>query len=500
MRNFVHCCVLHWFRAQKTVPFHTSTNMPIFHMASSSSTYRAFAATFEAMEAPFFWRETALQLPGQRFPREYIILEEFVAEEDLHQGKKKSINMVDEDDDTVHTLNLSKQHIEEDPSDKSIRQGPLTFNPNTPQAEEKGSPLAAAANQAELMHWHYRLGHLTFDKLKQLALNGKIPKKLAHIKPPKCAGCLFGTMTKIPWCGKESKSSHKAFVTTKLGKTVSVDQMVSTKVGFFAQLKGKLTKKWYWCCTIFVDHYSRLHFVHNQIDDSSIETVATKHAFEKFAAEHGVRIHHYHCNNGKFANNAFKELCKSSCQRLTFCGANPHFQNGIAERAIWDILESAQKQLLHACTRWTAAVHFALWLYAIRNVVLLHNSLPVLEDGTSLLELVSSIWVGCNMKHMHTFACPVFALDNALASVNSLPRWSPHARLGLNLGPSPTHVQNVYLVLNLITGCVSLQCHCRFDDFFEMTRHGGPDVSGTICWQQLAGLSCTDQIFIRVCT
>jgi hypothetical protein len=98
------------------------------------------------------------------------------------------------------------------------------------------------------------------------------------------------------------------------------------------------------------------------------------------------------------------------------------------------------------------------------------------------------------MKHVHTFACPVFAWDNALASGNSLPRWLPCARLGLNLGLSPTHARNVYLVLNLRTGCVSPQYHCRFDDFFEMTRHGRPDVSGTICWQQLAGLSCTDQI------
>ena len=58
---------------------------------------------------------------------------------------------------------------------------------------------------------------------------------------------------------------------------------------------------------------------------------------------------------------------------------------------------------------------------------------------------------------MHTFACPVFALQNALASGNTLPRWSPRAYLGLNLGPSPIHSRNVYLylVLNLTTGCVS---------------------------------------------
>jgi hypothetical protein len=78
--------------------------------------------------------------------------------------------------------------------------------------------------------------------------------------------------------------------------------------------------------------------------------------------------------------------------------------------------------------------------------------------------------------------------QNALASGKSLPRWSPRARLGLNLGLSPTHARNVYLVLNLTTGCVSPQYHCRFDDFFETTRHSGPDVSGTISWQQLAGL------------
>jgi hypothetical protein len=121
MGNFVHCCVLHWFGGQKTVPFHTLTNMPIFHMASSSSTYRAFTATFEAMEALFFWRETALQLPGQRFPREYIIPEEFVAKEDLHRGEKKSINTVDKDDNTVCTSNSLPPPIEENPSNESIR-------------------------------------------------------------------------------------------------------------------------------------------------------------------------------------------------------------------------------------------------------------------------------------------------------------------------------------------------------------------------------------------
>jgi hypothetical protein len=68
-----------------------------------------------------------------------------------------------------------------------------------PTGEGKDIQLAAADNQAEPMRWHYWLGHLTFPKLKQLTLNGEIPKKLAKIILPKCAGCLFGAMTKLPW-------------------------------------------------------------------------------------------------------------------------------------------------------------------------------------------------------------------------------------------------------------------------------------------------------------
>ncbi len=98
--------------------------------------------------------------------------------------------------------------------------------------------------------------------LKQLALNSEIPKKLTKVLPPKCAGCLFVEMTKYPWQGKETKANHEVFVATKPGECVLVDQMTSTEVGFYTQLKGKLTKKRYKCATIFIDHFSCLQFVH----------------------------------------------------------------------------------------------------------------------------------------------------------------------------------------------------------------------------------------------
>jgi hypothetical protein len=119
-------------------------------------------------------------------------------------------------------------------------------------------------------------------------------------------------MTKVPWRGKETKASHKVFTATKPGECISVDQMTSMEVGFFVQMKGKLTKKRYRCATIFVNHYSRLRFVHLQVDNSSKETIAAKLAFKAFAAEHGVKIQHYHCDNGRFFNNAFKQACHNA--------------------------------------------------------------------------------------------------------------------------------------------------------------------------------------------
>jgi hypothetical protein len=145
---------------------------------------------------------------------------------------------------------LSEKESKEEKQTK--RMGPLTFDVNPKLEEDKYVYLATIGNQAKLICWHYRLGHLAFSKLKQQALNGEIPQRLAKVKPPACAGCLFSAITKVPWKGQETSS--KVLVATKAGKCVSVDQMFLTQVGFIAQLKGTLTKKCYTAATIFVNH------------------------------------------------------------------------------------------------------------------------------------------------------------------------------------------------------------------------------------------------------
>jgi uncharacterized protein with PIN domain len=62
---------------------------------------------------------------------------------------------------------------------------------------------------------------------------------------------------------------------------------------------------------------------------TSQETVEAKQAFEQFTANHGVAIKHYHADNGRFADNAFKQHCKQYNQTISYCGVNAHFQNGM---------------------------------------------------------------------------------------------------------------------------------------------------------------------------
>ncbi len=157
-------------------------------------------------------------------PGQLHLDKDLTAKENVHTGILKKPLMASEgatsDNLTVQASNLLSEKGDKEEK-QTMRMGPLTYDVNPELEEDKHVYLAAVNNQAKLMHWHYRLGHLAFSKLKQLALNGEIPRQLAKVKPPACAGCLFGAMTKVPWKGRQTSS--KEFVVTKAGQCVSVD-------------------------------------------------------------------------------------------------------------------------------------------------------------------------------------------------------------------------------------------------------------------------------------
>lgn len=166
---------------------------------------------------------------------------------------------------------------------------------------------------------------------------------LANCKTPQCAACLYAKATKRTWQTRAPPNRvTPVAVTNGPGDCVSVDQLISLVLGLIAQMRGWLMRKRYMAATIFVDHYSRLSYIHLQQRTKQDETLEAKRAFEAFARSHGVIIQHYHADNGQFAEAAFMGHCDRNHQTLTFCGANALFQNSIAEKRIQDLQDSAR--------------------------------------------------------------------------------------------------------------------------------------------------------------
>jgi len=121
MGNYERECVLNWHGGgKKTVLFDPTTNTPIFTTAPSSRAYCAFATTFEALEAPYYRKETVFQYPGH-YPamddKPALVPEEFVAEENLNYDKNMSVDEgVESDNEPVKISNLPAPPDDELPS------------------------------------------------------------------------------------------------------------------------------------------------------------------------------------------------------------------------------------------------------------------------------------------------------------------------------------------------------------------------------------------------
>ena len=263
--------------------------------------------------------------------------------------------------------------------------------------------VQATTPQAKLLAWHYRLGHISFRKIQQLARRGDLPAALATCQIPKCAACMYGKATRRPWRTKAPINVMLIPPVTAPGSVVSMDQMVSAVPGLIPQMKGFITFKRYEIATVFVDHFSGISFVHLQKGATAVETIEAKHAFERYAKVHGIRIHHYHADNGIFESREFQESVFADGQTISFCGVNAHHQNGRAEKKIRDLQELTRTMILHAQHRWPDAISPHLWPMAIKNANDLTNRAPMLDTGLSPIEIFTQVEVTPKVKHAHTF-------------------------------------------------------------------------------------------------
>jgi hypothetical protein len=222
-----------------------------------------------------------------------------------------------------------------------------------------------------------------------------------------------------------------------------------------------------------------------QKDTTSEETLRAKRAFETYAGDRGITVQYYH------ADNAWVNSLDEEGQSIIYCGVNAHWQNGITERRIRDLKEQARTMMLHAQHHWPDANNSNLWPYALRIAGNIFNDAPQLKGDNkdcTPYEIFTGTRVHTEVRHHHTFDCPVFVTETAIQQGKSLGAWLSRAKGGLNLGISPTHARSVALVLSLRYGLSLPQFHVKHDNMFETTSSkAGRFRLPKSKWQALAG-------------
>ena len=185
-------------------------------MAPGARSFRAFCATLERPETK----------------QNNIFTTHIIPEDDEESFQPKDpVEPRDTKEDSNEEITLPIQdEVVTPPQSTVLDLGPI---PHVIPDEQEPKSLDP---KDELMRWHYRLGHLPFDSIKQLADKGQLPKRLLTCHTPFCAACQYGKMTKRPWRVKgDDKGTAKT--ATYPGQVVPVDQLESTSPGFIAQLK-----------------------------------------------------------------------------------------------------------------------------------------------------------------------------------------------------------------------------------------------------------------------
>ena len=151
---------------------------------------------------------------------------------------------------------------------------------------------------------------------------------------------------------------------SKPGDRIATDQIVSAQPGLVPQEKGTPTRVRVWGATVFIK--CAMNWVKFKLmqDASGKSTLEAKHAFERDCTTRGVTPNRYHADNGRLAENMFKDNCKAKLQSLTFCGVGAHQENGIAESNIKHLTLAARTMLLHAQRHRPEYINTMLWPFA----------------------------------------------------------------------------------------------------------------------------------------
>ncbi|KAI2491142.1 hypothetical protein MHU86_23428 [Fragilaria crotonensis] len=339
--------------------------------------------------------------------------------------------------------------------------------------------------EKELLRWHYRLGHMGFQKIQFLMRSGVLTKSnnkrklhqaaCSMTNLPKCAACQYGKQHRRPTPGRTStvvrdragilKDGHLV-----PGQQVSVDHFISSTKGRLFSSAGKsLDSELYIGGCLFNDHASGFIHVEFQTHLTTHETLMAKENFELMCRDHGVIPQSYLSDNAKcFTAKEFAEKLSLFEQIVRFAGVGAHHHNGNAERSIQTIMSIARTMMLHSAIHWPDIADASLWPMAVQHAIFLHNHMPNQTTGLSPIDIFTkSRWQQHKFHDVHVWGCPVYVLHKTIADGKKLPRWAPRSVRCVNMGFSAKHASTVPLVLNPATGYITAQFHVVFDDWFS---------------------------------
>ena len=164
-------------RFAKTVPLDPRTNVGLTTTTSGARSYRAFCASIDAEEM----NQTNIHvIPDDEDDKSF-------------QPRDPVAPPAVEEEDPVRSPEQSHEASDQGPMTTLVDLGPMSH-----VIPEDPEPTSLDPHD-ELLRRHYRLGHLPFDRVKQLAQMGQLPKRLHASMKPFCAASQYGKMTRRPW-------------------------------------------------------------------------------------------------------------------------------------------------------------------------------------------------------------------------------------------------------------------------------------------------------------
>jgi len=325
-------------------------------------------------------------------------------------------------------------------------------------------------NQQKKLHLHERCAHVGWHQLNSWIRQGLLPcdPALAKEPDPVCAACQFGKAHKKPHLADVGSISKDHLAP---GDGVSTDGMEAGTPGRVFSSSGLPSPRKYRYATFWVDHYSRYVHVTMHETKKAEELLRSKADFEAFAARFNVKIKNIRADNGVYTARTIQTSCLVEQQTLSFCAVGAHWQNGLAERFIGTIVQRARTLLLHAMSKWPSVITEDFWPFAIRYMVMFHNSTIRRDKPSSPYELFTGQQPTWSLADFRVFGCPTYVLHKRLQDGQHFGKWQARSWQGIYVGPSAQHASNVPLIYNPSTTHVTPQFHVAYDEGFTSVTH-----------------------------